>query len=280
MNEVVNKSTKIFVFFGLILYSHISMYTRSACIIIHGTWAKDCAWYLPGGSFYEAVKLSLQELQLADEIVSFRWSGLLGSMAHQQAAQNLAKLIMEYEKVVLVAHSHGATVGIIATMVLGSNNSSGKLLKRVSRFYALGVPVDPTRIIYPDMSIVDKFYNLFSFGDLIQRVHGLYDRCFAPHVRLTNIAAMLGDLHPSHSDLHHPVIGLHLLKIPDFFQQQMIGNFSKYQDGLPSQITFSQNKHPVFAHQPNQYSLIELDKVAFDLAQRAFFRNPACGSDS
>jgi len=263
---------KVFMFFGLTMGTHVFVYTKSACIIIHGTWAKDCAWYLPEGNFYEPVKSTIQELRLVDEMVSFRWSGLLGDLAHQEAAENLAKTILNYESVILIAHSHGATVGIIASMMLGSKNSERKFSGKIKKFYALGVPVDSTRIVYPDMSVIDKFYNFFSFGDLVQRVHGLYDRCFATHARITNIAVLLHGLHPSHSDLHDREVGQHLLKIPDYFQQRVVGNFAKYCDGQPAEISFCAGKLPVYGLQSNQEKLLELDQLSFELAQKAFFR--------
>jgi len=54
------------------------MYTKSACIIIHGTWAKDESWYQPEGDFFKALQSSALELKIVDEIVPFQWSGKLG----------------------------------------------------------------------------------------------------------------------------------------------------------------------------------------------------------
>lgn len=273
MSKPSQMHTKFFMFFGLIVSTQVFVYTKSACIIIHGTWAKNCAWYLPCGDFYESIKVCIQEVGVVDEIISFRWSGLLGDLAHEQAAQSLINIILEYDFVILVAHSHGATVGIISSMMLGQKNAHRKFLGKIKKFYALGVPVDPTRFVYPDMSVIDKFYNIFSFGDLVQTVHGTRDRCFAAHERITNIAITIAGQSPSHSHLHHAIIGKYLLKIPEFYIKNIAQSFAQYEDGKPCEISFFMDKDIVYIEQPQQNDLLDLDKRAFELARNAFFRS-------
>ena len=77
------------------LHAHCSMYAKSACIIIHGTWAQDETWYRPGGDFFESVKSCNNEIKIVDEVISFSWSGKLGHPAQVHAAKNLANLIYE-----------------------------------------------------------------------------------------------------------------------------------------------------------------------------------------
>jgi len=257
------------------LYTGNTLYTRSACIVIHGTWAQNSRWFQRGGDFFEEIARSVRELQIADEVVSFSWSGKLGYSCHVQAALSLLKKIMEYDFVILIAHSHGATVGILASQLLSQKISIGNHLPKISRFYALGVPVDPTREIYPDMSVIDNFYNLFSLGDLVQPVQGIYERCFSDHERIANIAVMLNDLYPLHVQMHHSIIGKHLLRIPDFYMQEDGNSFKIFQHMMPAEIKFYHHQDPIYVLQPNRNRLLELDKTASSLMENAFLRNEA-----
>jgi hypothetical protein len=260
-------------FTWLICCTEFALYTKSACIIIHGTWAKNESWYQNGGDFFHEIEISNQYLNIVDEITSFSWSGKLGYPEQLEAAKKLVQKIFNYDFVILIGHSHGVTVGILASIFLGKFNSDGKFFEKIKRFYALGVPVDPAVEIYPDMSVIGKFYNLFSFGDIIQPVHGLHERCFNEHKDITNIAIQLDDLHPSHSELHHPVIGKHLLVIPDFYGIKKIGNFENFLDNHPAEIFFFSKKNPRYEFQDDQKKRLETDKIAFELFQYAFFRS-------
>ncbi|MBI2344769.1 hypothetical protein HYV10_01710 [Candidatus Dependentiae bacterium] len=270
---MIKMSKEIFFFCVITLFSEFTVYTRSACIIIHGTWAKNESWYQPEGDFFYEIEIANQYLGLVDEVVSFSWSGKLGDLAQREAGQQLAEKILGYDFVILIGHSHGVTVGIQASLFLGKINTVGKNFSKIKKFYALGVPVDKVIQMYPDMSVVDNFYNLFSFGDLIQCVHGLYDRCFKASDNITNIAVRIDDLHPSHSQLHHPVIAKHLLAIPDFYQRKKIGNFENFINNHPAEIFFFSKKNLYYQFQNDQSQRLETDKLAFELMQYAFFRS-------
>lgn len=164
-------------FAAVSLFTWFAVYTKSACIIIHGTWAQNESWYQCGGDFFHEIEISNQYLNLVDEITSFSWSGKLGYPEQIEAAKKLIQKIFIYDSVVLIGHSHGVTVGILASMFIGKFNSDGKFFQKIKKFYALGVPVDKATEIYPDMSVIGQFYNLFSFGDIIQSVHGLNECC-------------------------------------------------------------------------------------------------------
>ncbi len=256
-----------------IVYTEFTLYTKSACIIIHGTWAKNESWYQPDGDFFYEIETSNNYLNLTDEVIPFCWTGKLGDLAQIDAAKKLAEKILEYDFVILIGHSHGVTVGIRASIFIGKLNSYGKFSEKIKKFYALGVPVDSECKVYPDMSVIGRFYNLFSFGDIIQPVHGLHERCFNEHKNITNIAVQLDDLHPSHSELHHPAIGKHLLVIPDFYAIKKIGNFENFEHNHPAEIFFFSKKNPQYKFQDDQKKRLETDKIAFELFQYAFFRS-------
>ncbi len=256
--------------FCLILLFTQSLFALSACIIVHGTWAQDESWYQPHGDFFKAVYRSAQETKIVDQVVSFAWSGKLSYHFQMEAAQRLQKFIEKYDSIILIAHSHGATVAILASQLMGKNSQN---IGKIKKLYALGVPVDPSMQIYPDMRVIEKFYNLFSFGDVIQPVHGAHERCFAYHERLANISVMLDDDHPSHGQLHDPMIGKELLKIEDFFADKLLGNFENFVLHEPGLIKFFKYAAPQYFVQHDQQSLLDLDKQAQWMMTMAFFRN-------
>lgn len=249
------------------LYSWVTLYTKSACIIVHGTWASGASWYQSGGDFFEEIFHCVQELSCVDEVISFSWSGCLSSKHHFQAAQLLIDTIMSYDFVILVAHSHGATVGILASQIMAQKFSPRNIYAKIKKFYALGVPVDPSNSVYPDMWVIDKFYNLFSFGDIVQPIQGMFNRCFADHERLANISVVLNGACPSHTNLHHSLLGRYILKIPEIYQQQSIHNFEFFSFSVPGEIIFSDQYAPIFMLQPEREKLLELNNFATYMSQ-------------
>lgn len=260
-------------FFALTFYSQSTMYTKSACIIIHGTWAKDQSWCKPEGDFFKALQSCALELQIVDEVIPFAWSGKLGHPSQLSAAQDLEKIISMYDSVILVGHSHGVTVGILASIILAKNISNERDCFKIKKFYALGVPVDVTGAIFPDMSVIGTFYNLFSFGDYVQPVNLAHERCFNCSERMVNISVLLSNQHPTHSDLHHPCIAQHLLKIEQYFSEKKLGNFENFSLKLPGIIYFNEYELPRYEIQYDQKRLLELDKKVHWLVTMAFFKN-------
>lgn len=255
----------------IFLSVHSSMYTKSACVIIHGTWAENETWYRPCGDFFEAVKSCNNEIKIVDEVVSFSWSGKLGYPAQVQAAQSLVNFIELYDSVILIAHSHGATVGMIASQIIFKIDTSGNKKDKIAQFYSLGVPVQES-IVIPNLHVIKKFYNLFSFGDFVQTINGICERTFSKQKQIANISVQYNNLHPSHTQLHHPALGIWLLKIEDFFAQSRIGNFDQFDFSKPACISFFSHNHPVYFAQEDQNLLLDLDKKIHDLAKAAFFR--------
>jgi len=266
-------------YFVLTMCSQITLYTKSACIIIHGTWAKDEAWYRPQGDFFKAVQNCNFELKLVDEVVSFSWSGKLGHPAQVEAGQDLAKKIEKYDFVVLIGHSHGVTVGILASRILAKSISTRNDFYKIAKFYALGCPVDVTGEITPGMSVVGKFYNLFSFGDYVQPVNLACDRCFPDCEGVVNLSVMLKGQHPNHGELHNPAIGRDILKIEEYFAEKKIKNFQKFSFKYPGKISFFEYELPCYEVEHDQKKLLELDKKVHWLATMAFFRIPKTDED-
>lgn len=128
----------------------------------------------------------------------------------------------------------------------------------IDKIYLLGTPICTERY-YPEMKIVGALVNLFSEGDLIQPVLGMYRRRLPSQPRVANVSVIFKSyqknsmLKPGHSALHDPVVGQWLLHIPDELMQKGIGNFQRFSYSTNSQITFDALSHPLF----NCLSLLE-----------------------
>lgn len=87
----------------------------NTAVVTHGTFASRTTWWRPGGDYYEYLDGLEPPLHLHDP--SFRWSGLYLHAARDQAAGHLRDWVADQELAVpdLFAHSHGATVGNLAT---------------------------------------------------------------------------------------------------------------------------------------------------------------------
>src|ERR1700722_11052646 len=63
-------------------------------ILIHGTWASDTDWHLPGGPFFDELEKSCDTC--GGYLVSYNWSGRLNHESRLQAARGLLKLLQSY----------------------------------------------------------------------------------------------------------------------------------------------------------------------------------------
>jgi hypothetical protein len=240
----------------LIMMHSATLCKKSIVFLIHGTWAHkkfEEHWYNPQGYFFETL-----EKQLAKEnalLVPFLWSGGLSEQARLSAAQVLAKLIESYPEDIpinIIAHSHGATVAVLASQILGNNP---KNMHRICQFYSLGRPVD-NKLHWPDMNVIDYFYNFFSFNDLIQRVLGDYDREVLPaHGRIANIRIIINGQNPSHSELHHKCIAQWIYSIHDMLCPQDWFDFCS-----PGVLSFSDLQPPTYSLDRERETLRERDR--------------------
>lgn len=198
----------------LFLMTSLFLYSREACIIVHGTWASKASWYRPGGDFFDAISESMCKRGVCQELISFSWSGKNSDVARYQAGIRLAELIDGYDRVTVVAHSHGATVGIIASHILHEQFTfyGGGAGYKIKSFYALGVPVNKYEH-FPNMNVVQYFYNLFSFADIVQPVFGIFGRTFVAHDRVANFSVSIDSREPCHSGIHGKLMGKALLGI-------------------------------------------------------------------
>lgn len=217
-------------------------------ILIHGTWALKESWHMPDGDFFEALT---QNESSDTAIITFLWSGGLGHQNRLHGAKALRLLIQSYPpeiECIIVGHSHGVNVAIIASQLLANDP---KNIHSIDMLYALGVPISPNEYA-PNMNIIKRLYNLFSFDDMIQPLFGIALREFQPHERITNLCVTIDGRLPNHSMLHNPVIATGLLKLPELIPQELFS--------LPGLVHFSKNIHPVYELDTKREILLEHDK--------------------
>lgn len=217
-------------------------------VLIHGTWALKESWHMPGGDFFEALA---QNIAPDTAIITFLWSGGLGHQNRIHGAKALKLLIQSYSpdtEFIIVGHSHGVNVAIIASQLLDADS---KNIHSINALYALGAPISPNEYA-PNMNIIQHVYNLFSFNDMVQPLFGIALREFHPHERITNICVTIDSKLPSHSMLHHPTIAHGILKIPKIIPQE---SFS-----LPGIIHFTNQGIPVYELDRKREIALEQDK--------------------
>ena len=223
----INMPKNLLIF--LLIFTKLSLFSTKICILVHGTWGQDSDWYQSSGDFYQTLKEALPEQV---KIISFRWSGLFDHVQRHLAGRNLANLINSYPtgtKFILVGHSHGGNVGIIASQQLQKEH-------QIENFYALGTPIDTTNYL-PNMQVIKNFYNIFSFGDLYQTVLGMHERFLHAGPRIYNINIEIGDKRPDHEELHCPQIAKWLPHLPQQLAEFTCNNhfFAKFnQDNQPT----------------------------------------------
>lgn len=225
------------------------LYQAIVFIIVHGTWGANTTWYVPGGDFFDILEKNAYSINA--HVVPFRWSGSNSPGERKKAAHSLAKLIETYPQntcIYVVAHSHGGTVGIIASHLVTKN--------KIAFFYAMGTPVNSD--FYPNMDTIGYFYNLFSLEDLVQPVFGMFGRQYPVHERIANIRIFIDHKEPGHSDLHHPYVARWL----PFLHNYLMSKTAAENVGLsePSILYFEQEKQPVYQHDGRRQELIERDQ--------------------
>lgn len=232
-----------FTSFTLLFFSILATFPHPVYIILHGTWGAETSWHIPNGDFFDALEKTAKKQN--GSVVSFRWSGANSIQERNKAAQNLAKLIETYNDsidIIIVGHSHGGTVALLASQLTQ---------KKITLLYTLGTPIN--KAIYPNMDTIHYCYNLFSFEDLIQPVLGMFGREHAPHERIANIRIFINGKEPGHSDMHHKLIGAWLPEL----HALVTNTGAKLSE--PGVIYFDDTKAPVYILDTTRKELLERD---------------------
>jgi len=210
---------------------------------------------MPGGNFFNMLEKTVQKHNA--HVTSFRWSGKNTHEARQQAAQSLVKLIQTYDlstDICLIGHSHGGNVCTLATQLLGQDITNKH---RINTIFALGTPTH--KKLYPDMNVVNYFYNLFSFEDLIQPVCALFEREYQKHERIANIRVFLNDKEPDHALLHHPLVAQWIPCIHQQFTEFIQSHNTTHDISHAGIIYLYNNKHPIYKIDDKRKELLERD---------------------
>lgn len=129
-----------------------------------------------------------------------------------------------------------------------------KTISSIEFSYLLGTPVDMAKYS-PNMSVIKKMILFYSDGDWVQPVLGMFQRMYPPHECRANVKVTLHgsgnhgalnscDTAPSHTNLHHPLIGKWLLCIPEILEQLKLGSFGNFKFGVNGTINFDAIKEP------------------------------------
>ena len=223
-------------FLLLLIFNGFIVATNQVCILVHGTWGLEEDWHQPGHPFYENLKTNLALSQT--KLIDFKWCGTLSYEKRRLAGLSLANLINSYPpqtNFIIIAHSHGGNVGIIASQQL---QQPGK----IKSFYALGTPIDNVSYL-PNMKVISNFYNLFSFGDLYQTVLGMHTRLMPSGHCIYNINLEINNQKPHHEALHCATLAKWLLKIPNCLKDYDCHNhfFAQFYDNLAPVIVIDHN---------------------------------------
>src|SRR5579872_4374982 len=213
--------------FSIAIKAHAS---QTVYIIIHGTWSRPFNWQMPGGNFYEALKAAAQPHDATTAFLN--WSGNNSHEARLEGARRLVSLINTYspeDSINIVAHSHGGNVGILASQLLADSEY------KIEAFFALGTPIH-TESYMPNMKVINRFYNLFSFDDMIQTVGGIFQRELPKLPGIHNIQIKSDNARTNHSALHHPIMA------PWIARDELWMNLSDQKEYL---INFQTGKFPV-----------------------------------
>jgi hypothetical protein len=161
--------------------------TRTS-LLVHGTFARNHAWWQPGGNFHAHLTGIRPDLYAAAD--RFEWSGGYSDAARALGASDLASWAdaRALQGLDLFTHSHGGSVAMIASQ---SGLSIGKLV-------LLSSPAHPHKYM-PDFNRVSRVVSIRVHLDLVILVDGGGQRFQHP-----NIAENVLPLWFDHSATHRP----------------------------------------------------------------------------
>lgn len=132
--------------------------TRTATLV-HGTFARDAAWWPPGGSFHTYLQANVRNDMYAGPD-PFSWSGGYSDSARAIGATELARWVSNHvpHDLDVAAHSHGGSVAM----------ASGALLKSL---VLLSCPAHELKYA-PDFKVVQRVCHVRVRFDLVVLVDG------------------------------------------------------------------------------------------------------------
>lgn len=260
----------------IILLLLFNQYAHSIVILIHGTFASEAEWCKPGGNFYTILKNEANRIN--EKLISFTWSGALSNQARIEAAEDLAQVILSYameKKIILIGHSHGGNVINLTSKLLDPieepptfahfpdvtafiqayrniNKQKRGFHKEycIDQVYLLGTPIDLENYP-PNMKVIKHLCNIYSIGDKVQSLLGMYKQIVTRIDRAVNIQITIRDKdiindNPSHNQMHHVCLAQWLLSIPNELKSANIGGFDHFTWTQDGKIHFDHKQKPVY----------------------------------
>jgi len=256
-----------------VLILHLCLATHAShtgiFIIVHGTWGRDSQWCKPGGDFFDALEKSAARYN--KKVTSYIWPGYLNHEGRQMAAKGLAKLIQTYPvamNITLVAHSHGGNVCMVASQLL---NQDPHNKHSIDALYAIGTPINADWYC-PNMNIIKRVYNLFSFADMVQPVMGIFRRTLPSGPAIANIRLILDAQEPGHTELCTALTARWLPCMHQYLADANIGNFQYFDFSSPGIIFLNSNTNPFYAIDSQRDALMAQDKVIIDSITHSLVR--------
>lgn len=220
-------------------------------ILIHGTWSAPRHSLLHGGGpqWYQAGHTTFDTLKRATNahIIHHTWSGKNNLADRLEGAKTLISLIQKHattHTIHIIAHSHGGNVALLALDTLIKDNPTTKIATLV----LLGTPIYFEW--YPaSVTAVGTIYNIFSYGDIVQPVAGMYERELPEQPHIFNIQLKINNSCPMHNQLYKPEL---IEQIPHF--SKLFGKKDVYC------LHCTTGKKPVITHDTNRAEDIRTDK--------------------
>lgn len=189
-------------------------------IFVHGTFAAKVNWHKKDSAERKTLSNALKQKpkHFSHTIHSFVWSGHNNHPARLKAAQALTELLKKLNPPYhIIAHSHGGTVVLLAAQKL----FEAKDPLTITELYCLGTPIhhDWYKNAHNNIKTI---YNLFSYGDVVQRVLTLFQRTFPETPSVHNIQVKINAMSPRHTELHAPEVIAHLPALQKHFTEKKV----------------------------------------------------------
>jgi hypothetical protein len=254
----------------IVLFFTVSLCSQHIVIIVPGTWATKELWHTPQGDFFKEVQKTAQELDM--RVITYNWSGALSYDARVCAAQGLVTLIRSYPAdtvFTVIAHSHGGNVVYEASQQLFNHGCRS----RIQAVYTLATPCSELEVL-PNMDVIEYVYHFFSFADVVQTIHGMYDRVLPMHARCCNLRFMINNREPDHGNMHHPMIGTWILYFHEYYIKNKVGSFANFIYENPGVISLFPFLEPRYQVDEDRENDLRRDRMfQYNLSTTAFDRS-------
>lgn len=246
-----------------------SLSAQHLVILVPGTWSRNEIWHTHSGDFFKEVQRAAHDLDM--QVITYNWSGKLSHDARIQAARELVTLMHSYPEdtqFTIIAHSHGGNVVYETSQQLYNQGYRNY----IRALYTLATPCSELEVL-PNMAVIEYVYHFFSYADLVQTVHGMYERTLPSHPRCCNLRILINNREPDHADMHQAMIGAWLLYLHEYYIKNKIGSFAQFEYQNPGIILLFPFLEPRYQLDEDREQDLYLDrKFMYQLSTSTFDR--------